>query len=138
MSGRPDISMSAEEIEEFLALQGTAVVVATYDGSDPVASVARFDFTDGTIEIALRVEDPVHAALLDDPRTCCIAEQAPSYYEIKAVMLRGIAEPSGLADHGEQRFRLAVTSSTSFDFGRLAASLPVDSEVSVPAWRRRE
>ena len=119
-SARPNIAMSPDEIDVFLGQRAAVVVVA--DDPElpaPIAGVAAAAYGNGVIEFELPADDPVALALASDPRTCCIAEQAPSYYEIKAVIVRGVAEPLSAAGPGNVRFRVQVGEPTSFDFGRL-------------------
>lgn len=119
MSGKRNIAMSPNEIHEFLLTRRTVVVVAASSGQDPIATVAPATYVEGVMEVALPVHDPVARAIADDARVCCIAEQAPSYFEIKAVMVRGTAESHGEAADGIARYRVPVGTPTSFDFGRL-------------------
>jgi hypothetical protein len=133
MSGRPrerpDISMPAAEIEQFLSQRATVIVVANDPASPaPVATVARAEYTDRVVEVDLPSDDPVAKALTDGSPICCVAEQFPSYYEIKAVIIRGVAEARSAAGATQARFGVALGSPTSFDFGRLPdapGSIPI-------------
>ena len=110
---RPDISMSRDEIEAFLATQRRVVVVAL-DGDAPVGTVADLELVDGEIAVTLRADDIVTKLLAVDDRVCVIAEQFPDYYEIKGVAAHGRA-----AFAEATRFTLGLDDTTSFDFGKI-------------------
>ena len=112
---RPDISMSPEEILAFLATQ-RRVVVSALDAGAPVGTVADVRMVDGALEVTLHPDDPVRALVAADDRVCVIAEQFPTYYEIKGVAAHGRAQFR--ADDGAT-FRLPLDDVTSFDFGKL-------------------
>ena len=116
MGERPDISMSPDEIAAFLAPQ-TRVIVAALDGTAPVGTVAGARLSGVEVEITLRDDDPVRALLSTDDRVCVIAEQFPTYYEIKGVAAHGRAR---FIDAGLGRtFRVGLDDATSFDFAKL-------------------
>ena len=116
MGDRPDISMTAAEITAFLATQ-RRVVVTALDGAAPVGTVAAGRLDAGELEVTLRTDDDVRALLASDDRVCVIAEQFPSYYEIKAVCAHGSAR---FVDGGAGAvFRVGLDDVTSFDFGKL-------------------
>jgi len=117
MSPRPDISMTAAEIAGFLAGQ-TRVVVAALDNGAPVGTVAAARFVDGALTVTLPADDPVAVLLEADDRVCVIAEQFPTYYEIKGVTAHGRAALT-VAPDGTATFPLGLTDVTSFDFAKL-------------------
>jgi hypothetical protein len=110
--------MSATEIASFLATQSTVVIAALDDGA-PTGTVAGAYYHAGTLTFALREEDPVVPLLAVDPRVCCIAEEFPSYFEIKGVAVHGIA--TRVRDAVRPTFVLPVEDVTSFDFSKLQA-----------------
>jgi len=112
--------MTVAEVDAFLKQRKIVVVVADDPaGPAPVAAIAVANYADQVVEVELPSDDPVAVALAGGSRICCIAEQSPSYYEIKAVIVRGAAEPRATADPARRRFGVAIGSPTSFDFGRL-------------------
>jgi len=116
MAERPDIRMSPSEVRDFLATQRRAVVGAL-DAGEPVGTVADIRVVDGALEVTLAEDDPVRLAIAVDDRVCVVAEQFPTYYEIKGVCAHGRAAPvDGL---GGRTFCLALADVTSFDFGKL-------------------
>jgi hypothetical protein len=114
---RPDIRMNADEIAAFLVSQSRVVVVAL-DGNAPVGTVASARYDGGQWRITLRAGDPVADLLALDDRVCVIAEQFPTYYEIKGVAAHGRTAPDRDAD-GRATFALGLDDVTSFDFGKL-------------------
>lgn len=118
MGERPDISMDPHEIAAFLATQ-SRVVVAVLDAGEPVGTVADARLVGDEVEVTLRDDDPLRLALAVDPRVCVIAEQFPSYHEIKGVCAHGTARftdgPGGTV------FRIGLDDVTSFDFAKLPA-----------------
>jgi len=117
---RPDITMSREEMVAFLETQSRGIVVAL-DGSAPVGTVADLAFADGVLAVTLRADDPVCGLLADDDRVCVMAEQFPTYYEIKGVSAHGHATLGETAD-GRVHFTLGLDDTTSFDFGKIPQS----------------
>lgn len=116
MTDRPDISMSADEVRGFLATQRRAVVAAL-DAGTPVGTVADLRLADTAVEVTLAHDDPMRLVLAVDDRVCVIAEQFPTYYEIKGVAAHGQAHP--VDGVGGRTFRLSLDDLTSFDFGKL-------------------
>ena len=100
------------------------VVAAVVPGANaPVATVAVARCSVDGIEFDLPTDDPVAAAISGGSSVCLIAEQAPSYYEIKAVVVRG--RPTSLdptaADDSDVPRACRVTD--EFDFGKLRSDL---------------
>ncbi len=116
MAERPDISMSADEVRGFLATQRRAVVAAL-DAGAPVGTVAEIRLLETVVEVTLAHDDPMRVVLAVDDRVCVIAEQFPTYYEIKGVAVHGQAQP--VDGVGGRTFRLPLDDLTSFDFGKL-------------------
>ena len=116
MSPRPDISMGPAEITAFLATR-TRAVLAVLDAGAPVGTVADLRLVDGELEVG--VDDPEITALLAaDDRVCVVADQFPTYYEIRGVVVHGRAR--NRTDRvGRTTFRLALGDHTSFDFAKL-------------------
>ena len=114
---RPDISMSRDEIAAFLAAQSRVIVVAL-DAGAPVGTVADLHFADDQLAVTLRIDDPLGALIAADDRVCVIAEQFPTYYEIKGVSAHGRAALVD-ADGGRTRFTIGLDDTTSFDFGKV-------------------
>lgn len=116
MADRPDISMTPSEARAFLATQPRAVVGAL-DAGAPIGTVADLRVVGDELEVTLAVDDPVRVALAVDDRVCVVAEQFPTYYEIKGVCAHGRAAP--VDGVGGRAFRLPLDDVTSFDFGKL-------------------
>lgn len=119
---RADIRMTDDEARAFLAAKDEAVVVANGPGGGPIATVAPYRLVDGELVLALLDGDPVLAALDADPRVCVVAEQFPSYYEVRSVIVHGHAV-LGARDEpaGRRRVHVAVGDDVvSFDFAKMA------------------
>jgi hypothetical protein len=108
--------MSAGEIRAFLATQSRAVVGAL-DAGAPIGTVADVRLVDGEIEVTFSTDEPLRLAVAVDDRVCVVAEQFPTYYEIKGVCAHGRARP--VDGTGGRTFRLGLDDVTSFDFGKL-------------------
>jgi hypothetical protein len=128
MSTRQNISMSRQEAEQFLASQDRVILVANSGDGPPLGTPARARFESGTLVVSVPEADPIVAALAEDARACCIAEQFPSYYEIKSVIVHGTSRPCEPVHHGEASFTVPLEQLTTFDFGRL----PEAGEVTRP------
>ena len=116
MAERPDISMSADEVRGFIATQRRAVVAAL-DAEAPVGTVADLRLVEAAVEVTLADDDPMRVVLAVDDRVCVVAEQFPTYYEIRGVAVHGRAQPvDGI---GGRTFRVGLDDLTSFDFGKL-------------------
>ena len=116
MSPRPDITMGPGEIRAFLATRPRAVLAAL-DGGTPVGTVVDVAVVDDGI--AVTVTDPVVRDLLTrDDRVCVIADQFPTYHEIRGVVAHGRARDVSAAG-GRTTFRLGLDDVTSFDFAKL-------------------
>lgn len=120
MGNRPDISMTPAEITAFLATQ-RRVVVAALDRGAPVGTVASARMAGSGIEVSLPPDDEVAALLAADDRVCVIAEQFPSYYEIRGVVAHGHAH---FSREDPSTFRLALDDVLSFDFAKLPREGP--------------
>lgn len=118
---RPDISMSDREVEAFLATRSTMVVAAVDAEGWPTGALARAGFADGNLTLQVRADDPIVRDLEREGRLCAIADEHPSYYEIRGVIVHG--KP---AARGPRRsagvVEVDVDRIISFDFGRLRAS----------------
>lgn len=110
--------MTADEVVEFLATQ-PRVVVAALDAGAPVGTIADARLAGGTLEVTLRAGDPLARLLTLDDRVCVIAEQFPTYYQIKGVCAHGRARFVGPVGREQRAFRIALDDVTSFDFGKL-------------------
>jgi hypothetical protein len=119
--------MNPAEVRAFLATQNR-VVVAALDEGEPIGTIADAQFADDVLIVTLRAGDPVGELLAADDRVCVIAEQFPTYHEIKGVAAHGVAAPHQ-GPNGEMTFRLGLDDVTSFDFGKL----PQAGEGSAPS-----
>ncbi|HVW42067.1 MAG TPA: hypothetical protein VHC18_12035 [Amycolatopsis sp.] len=105
--------MEPAEVEEFLGRCAVMAVGAIDADGWPVASLAATTFDDGTITIRIAGDDPVAVAAAGPEPLCCTADEDPSYYEIRGVIVHG--RPAPAADG----LRMPVERAIGFDFGRL-------------------
>ncbi len=108
--------MDAAEVRAFLATRPRAVLALLDDGA-PVGTIA--DITVVGDELAVGVSDAAARGLLArDDRVCVVADQFPTYYEIRGVVAHGRARD--LETTGDRTtFRLSLDDVTSFDFAKL-------------------
>jgi hypothetical protein len=95
---RADIRMTDAETRAFLAEKHEVVVV-----------------------VSLAADDPVTAALDRDPRVCVVAEQFPSYFEVRSVVVHGHADLAALAGgNGRRELRVRLGDDVvTFDFAKM-------------------
>ncbi|HLG68259.1 MAG TPA: hypothetical protein VKV36_10370 [Acidimicrobiales bacterium] len=125
MSPRRDIAMTTPEIEAFLGARRDCVVVSLDGLGRPDGTVGSLVRDGRRTSFDVAADDPLVALLDRDQRTCCVVEEFPSYYEIKGVMVHGIAtrRPVGRASD-RATYDLEVSSVVSFDFGKLLGPAP--------------
>jgi hypothetical protein len=123
VSPRRDISIPRDEAEQFLRRQDHVVLVANDDTGVPLATRARARFDGDQLLVTVPADDPLVGALAADTRACAIAEQFPSYYGIKAVIVHGAV---GAPTHhdGGATYAMPLERLTTFDFGRLPEASP--------------
>lgn len=110
---RRDISMQPSEVDAFLQ-RCDVMAVGTIDADGwPNATLARCEFTTGELTVWLSGDDAVAAGAYSSGQVCCVADEHPSYYEIRGVILDG--RPM-FTDGG---IRVDIQRTTSFDFSRL-------------------
>jgi hypothetical protein len=106
--------MDSTEVSQFLRrCNSMSVGLIDADGELDVA-VATCRFVDDAVRLVFDAEDPILPAIEAGATICAQADETPSYYEIKGVVLRGLAV--GLGGH---EYRLQVDRTVSFDFGKI-------------------
>jgi hypothetical protein len=118
MTPRRDISIPRDEAERFLGGQDHVVLVANDASGVPLATRAHARFDGGTLFVTVPADDPLAGALAADPRACAVAEQFPSYYGIKAVIVHA-AVGAPVTRDGSVTYAMPLEQLTGFDFGRL-------------------
>ena len=86
-------SMSATEIDEFLAGQRTVTLVTLRPDGSPVAHPLWFAHFDRSLYIDTRADSLKHKTVLHDPRVCAVVEAGESYFELRGVRVEGRCEP---------------------------------------------
>ena len=112
---RRDITMSDDEVEEFLSARAHMVVGVIDDDGWPTGTIVATRYADGQLTLHLPSGDQLLDVVARDPRICCTADEHGSYYDIRGVIVHGTAE------RGDSENELSVTieRTISFDFGRL-------------------
>lgn len=117
---RADIRMTDAETRAFLDAKHEVVVVANDADGSPIATVAPYAFDGEMITVSLAADDPVAEALHHDGRVCVVAEQFPSYFEVRSVVVHGRADLAPVADDGRFALRIALGEDTvTFDFAKM-------------------
>lgn len=111
---RPDIAMSAAEVDAFLARCGVMVLGAVDGDGWPVGTLARATFTAGALSVEIDPDDPIVADIERDGRVCCLADEHASYDTIRGVIVLGRC-----ASRASGRLAVDIDRVVSFDFGRI-------------------
>ena len=110
---KPDIRMGAKEIDDFLShCEVVAVGAVDVDGW-PTATLSSCEFRNGALLLRLDATDPVAISAVATQELCCVADEHPSYYEIRGVIV-----------HGEPNFvdgilRVDIERRSGFDFAKI-------------------
>ena len=106
--------MSEDELSGFLE-RCTELWVGVLDEEGELdVGLASLELDDGRLVLHFDPEDPILRHLEAGRVICAQADESPSYYEIKGVVLSG--RPQAL---GSFSFVLMPTKTISFDFGKL-------------------
>jgi nitroimidazol reductase NimA-like FMN-containing flavoprotein (pyridoxamine 5'-phosphate oxidase superfamily) len=116
---RERIAMSDDELREFLGAQRWVALATLDDDGTPVGDVAPARLAGDRLCFAVPRGSRAHEAIVRDPRVACAADEFPSYYEIRGVVVHGRAEP--LADGGGDwiEYAIALDDVASFDFRKI-------------------
>jgi hypothetical protein len=115
--------MTGDEVRALLGRAGQLVVAAIGPGGWPVATLAPARLDDGGILVDVGGDDLVAGSLVDGAAVCCVADEAPSYFEIKGVIARG--RVAGVRSDGDVlRAGVRVERVVSFDFAKLPEASP--------------
>ncbi len=116
---RADIRMTDAETRAFLAEKREVVVVANDAGGTPIGTVAPYTFDGAVLVVSLATDDPIVAALEADDRVCVVAEQFPSYFEVRSAVVHGRADLAA-PDAGRRALRLPLGDDVvTFDFAKM-------------------
>jgi hypothetical protein len=111
---RRDISMDGKEVEAFLRTRSHMIVGAVGDDGWPTGTIVASTFADGQLRIRGAVDDSVVAELDEGEDVCVIADEHEAYYQIRGVIINGVA-----GDRIGDDVSVAFERTISFDFGRL-------------------
>jgi nitroimidazol reductase NimA-like FMN-containing flavoprotein (pyridoxamine 5'-phosphate oxidase superfamily) len=112
-----DISMSPEEVEDFLRSCPTMVLACIGDDGWPTGALARSSYQDGVLSLRLNAADPILDCVAVDREVCCVADEHASYYGIRGVIVHGRRRLPDRREAG--RVDVPVEHVISFDFARL-------------------
>src|SRR5688572_30834412 len=95
MARETRLAMSRDELMNFLPTQRVCTVGTLDTAGGCWADLARYVLQVGSIAFAVERESRTLANLEADARVCCAVERNPSYYEIQAVLIHGVARRLG-------------------------------------------
>jgi len=115
---RPDISMTPDELEDFLSSARAVVLAGLASNGWPLATLASATATPGSVRATVDADDLIVASIDEGGSVCCVLDAGISYYEIKGAVLRG--RVVGLSDPGGTCcVEVAIDHVVSFDFSKL-------------------
>jgi Pyridoxamine 5'-phosphate oxidase len=109
-----DISMTPEEVDDFLGRCPTMVLASIDADGWPTGALAVSAYRDGVLSLRVNPTDPILGCIAVDDRVSCAADEHRSYFEIRGVIVNGRASTAAAG-----RLDLHVDEVLSFDFGRL-------------------
>jgi hypothetical protein len=122
---RQAIEMSRTELLAFLgAQQWMALGTLDPDGT-PAGDLVPVRLVEEAIRFALPRGSRADDNIRRDARVCCAADEFPSYYEIRGVVVHGRAEPSDAGDGlGADwvEYTLPLDDVASFDFRKIRST----------------
>ena len=111
---RRDVSMTDDEVDEFLAGCAHLVVGTIDDEGWPTATIASSAYHDGALTLR-SLPGEMLDLIARDSRICCVADVHAAYYDIRGVIVHATA-----ARRPESPDVTATLDHViSFDFGRL-------------------
>jgi hypothetical protein len=111
---RHDISMTGDEIDDFLGGRAHLVVGAIDGQGWPTGAIAASQYVDGALTLR-GLPDEMLDLIARDARICCVADEHASYYEIRGVIVHAVAE----RQPGSSDLTATPDRVISFDFARL-------------------
>ncbi len=116
---REAIAMSPEEVRAFLAAQRW-MVLGTLDADGmPVGDLVPVRLDGDRLRFAVADGSRAGENVRRDARVCCAADEFPSYYEIRGVVLHGRADAPARLGEGWSEYALALDDVASFDFRKV-------------------
>jgi nitroimidazol reductase NimA-like FMN-containing flavoprotein (pyridoxamine 5'-phosphate oxidase superfamily) len=108
-----DIRMSTKEIDDFLSHCEVVAVGAVDADGWPTATLSHCEFRNGALLLRLDPTDPVAVSASATQQLCCVADEHPTYYEIRGVILHG--RPNFF----DESVHVDIERRSGFDFGKL-------------------
>jgi hypothetical protein len=119
---REAIAMTPAELLAFLGAQRWMALGTLDPDGTPAGDLVPVRLVDRTIRFAVPRGSRADDNIRRDARVCCAADEFPSYYEIRGVVVHGQAEPSGVGDGlGDDwtEYALGLDDVASFDFRKI-------------------
>jgi hypothetical protein len=111
---RSRIAMEPGEVEEFLGAAREVVVGYCAPDGWPMGVLAGAEYHDGTLTFEI---PGTSREVGEGAAVCCVAEESPSYREIRGVIAHGDISQAHEVD-GRWRYSVHLGRVVSFDFGR--------------------
>jgi PPOX class probable F420-dependent enzyme len=111
---RQTISMSRDEVAQFLAAPRTLSVATVSADGRPHLSAVWYGFVSEEIAFLTYRSSQKAVNLRRDPRVSCMAEEGRTYAELRGVTLTGRAE---VLDDEDVRFHLALSTGERYEGG---------------------
>jgi hypothetical protein len=111
---RRDVSMTDDEVDDFLAGCAHLVVGAIDSEGWPTGAIAASQYVDGVLTLR-GLPDEMLGLVAGDARICCVADEHATYYDIRGVIVHATAGHLP----GSRDVTATPDHVISFDFGRL-------------------
>jgi hypothetical protein len=119
---REAIEMGPEELLAFVGAQRWMALGTLDPDGTPAGDLVPVRLVDSTLRFAVPCGSRADDNIRRDARVCCAADEFPSYYEIRGVVVHGRAEPSDAGDRlgGDwTEYTLPLDDVSSFDFRKI-------------------
>ena len=117
---REAIAMTPAEVLAFLGAQRWMALGTLDPDGTPAGDLVPVRLVETTLRFAVPRGSRADDNIRRDARVCCAADEFPSYYEIRGVVVHGHAEPSGVGEGGEwTEYALGLDDVASFDFRKI-------------------
>jgi Pyridoxamine 5'-phosphate oxidase len=118
---REAIEMTRAELLDFVGAQRWMVLGTLDDDGTPAGDLVPVRLVGERLRFAVPRGSRAERNVARDARVCCAADEFPSYYEIRGVVVHGRAEPSTADDLGADwaEYALALDDVASFDFRKI-------------------
>ncbi len=117
---RQAIEMTRAELLAFVGAQRWVALGTLDPDGTPAGDLVPVRLVEETLRFAVPRGSRADDNIRRDARVCCAADEFPSYYEIRGVVVHGRAEPTGVGDGGDWvEYTLSLDDVASFDFRKI-------------------